>query len=400
MLRKLASRLKRLMQLWKDRLYASFDNESWQGFAIPHGFVLFGGDQLTGMGAMHGCFAPKGITPGADRPNAREIQRAASDIFSSSGETVLLSDVTVVAAMMIAIGLGIGMADAGRTRSASKAAADALATRFAGADAAGGIERRLDFAPRMWLGRSPSPPALLAIDAMQNGLGLVILRGLPSGTQLSAGLRLSPTEWAIAPGDLDNAVLTLPRDAGSDLSPRVEVVDAEGRPGLGFKVEIKHLAPGAATGGEPTGLISTLPPAIAGASPIRTGTVESAPPRTVGIEADPQANAPVAKAPRRARQASGDSRVPVRERRRVHLARERVPPLTAKEVVEKRNAQPAAAGQPLLPFKSLFSQYAPTAGPTGEAAANATESPAALAKPNLFMGIFPRSPMEEEAARR
>lgn len=105
-----------------------------------------------------------------------------------------------------------------------------------------------------------SPPTVAVEDAVPNvqvtmvepvlpapegfdALSAVILRGLPAGSTLSAGRRISETEWTLSAGDLKDVVITLPEDTPPRFRTTVELLRRAGQPAATLNIELRH-APG------------------------------------------------------------------------------------------------------------------------------------------------------------
>jgi hypothetical protein len=70
--------------------------------------------------------------------------------------------------------------------------------------------------------------------------GSVLIRNLPAGTVLSKGKQVSATEWAIARGDLDNVVVTLPANRRGSVKAVIEVLSTTGSQMGSMTVEIRE----------------------------------------------------------------------------------------------------------------------------------------------------------------
>src|SRR5690606_23309174 len=55
-------------------------------------------------------------------------------------------------------------------------------------------------------------------------LSVVILRGLPVGSTLSAGTQLSGTDWMVPAAEIDNVIITLPANVPPRIRATLELV--------------------------------------------------------------------------------------------------------------------------------------------------------------------------------
>ncbi len=215
-------------------------------------------------------------------------------------------------------------------------------------------------------------PAANSRTGAFDALGLVVIRDLPAESSLSAGMRVSPTEWALAQADLKDLTLTLPGDAGPDVRAGIEIFDASGMAAGGMELQIKRLP-----------LVAVVPDGAA------DGAGRSAkPPSRKGNIAT---GAIVRKHELRKTGVSG------RGFKKVQVKLRRLP------------RRPVAAKVP--PAPKIAVQAAVTPAPSSNAKIPALFTPAAeTGKPVkvdgvgqgilINLGVFPRSPMEEEAMRR
>ena len=108
---------------------------------------------------------------------------------------------------------------------------------------------RLTFAPKLegqptqpWVAASPVP----ALETVAAGSApgpvnpdrsdVVVIRNLPPQSSLSAGKRLSPTEWQVPQSKLGGLVVTLP---SLPITTDIEVFDRDGQPAGTARIEIK-----------------------------------------------------------------------------------------------------------------------------------------------------------------
>lgn len=108
---------------------------------------------------------------------------------------------------------------------------------------------RLTFAPKLegqptepWVAASPVP----ALETVAAGSApgpvnpdrsdVVVIRNMPPQSSLSAGKRLSPTEWQVPQSKLGGLVVTLP---SLPITTDIEVFDRDGQPAGTARIEIK-----------------------------------------------------------------------------------------------------------------------------------------------------------------
>ena len=214
-------------------------------------------------------------------PLARVRDWAVCSGFAPGGPVRLL-DATVVMVMLASAGVLIRMADTSPDRNPS---AHAIAQKFsfpnigsniaperfedtpetlkalANPSVLANLEARLTFVPveaMLWnaLPTSTEPPPIRPValdnDRASGGpvldpLSVVILRGLPEGSVLSSGARVSLTAWAVAAGDFDKLVVTLGKSAdrpvlASPVLASVELINPAGFPDGAAQIEIRRLA--------------------------------------------------------------------------------------------------------------------------------------------------------------
>lgn len=82
-------------------------------------------------------------------------------------------------------------------------------------------------------------PVLPAPDGF-DALSAIVLRGLPAGSTLSAGRKISDTEWALPAGDLDNVVVTFPENVPPRFRATVELIRRGGQPAASLNIVVRH----------------------------------------------------------------------------------------------------------------------------------------------------------------
>jgi hypothetical protein len=113
---------------------------------------------------------------------------------------------------------------------------------------AGIIDARFDFAPR--LGDLIDSDSIVAgpddvTDAassvpLSSDAGLILIRNLPAGTVLSAGRRISATDWALTRSDVGNVTVTLPANRRGPVKATIEVFSMSGSQAGTMVVEIRE----------------------------------------------------------------------------------------------------------------------------------------------------------------
>lgn len=119
------------------------------------------------------------------------------------------------------------------------------------------FEPRQPSKPLLLPGKRPSPPEAtasveqhaLVAEPLFDGLGSVILTGLPPSSRLSAGAELSEpgsatSEWAVAFGDLDNLVIELPRHRNGPIRTTLDLRTRAGLKIASLSVELRDDGPG------------------------------------------------------------------------------------------------------------------------------------------------------------
>jgi hypothetical protein len=71
-------------------------------------------------------------------------------------------------------------------------------------------------------------------------LSVVILRGLPVGSTLSAGTQLSGTDWMVPAAEIDNVIITLPANVPPRIRATLELVRRTGQPTVTLTIELRH----------------------------------------------------------------------------------------------------------------------------------------------------------------
>lgn len=193
-------------------------------------------DQLTGMrmpaAIAPGCSAqPVSIArlrTGGTSPNERRAVQVAGVPLPDARDMGLMILFALV--LLVFLTLANNAGSSGRNPSA-----DAIAQKFAagseGEEAEDVLEQRLDFAPRLRLpavaradGARATPMRKLPFDE----LGAIVLRGLPVGARLSAGLPMGEGQWVVSQSDIDKLAILLPGAAQRVSAVRVEVIGRDG----------------------------------------------------------------------------------------------------------------------------------------------------------------------------
>lgn len=432
------------------RMSRALSNLSFDASAALGQLEFFHGDQISGMPslAQFPYLLSRRVTPAgtndettascdeaqqdASARNARPIVGARiarwQDENGQAARTPLTYEASVVVALAITGVLALRMAETPARGESRNAAAESIAAQFAAAsDGAAAIEERFAFARRFrviaapirWFAgngvgarstdassREPETGSSLPFSA----LGAVVIHGLPDGTRLSQGRGAGGT-WIVAPGDLDGMEVVVPAGGITKLArARIEVLDQSGvrRGALAFGLREEEgpgIALGALRGKDGLDWIG----AGAGrrlAAPdrgIRTGAL-NAPAEGEGLEPD---------VPRKVKSAAGHAGAK-RVHRRLHHA-------TAPARTRRAKGTGAAVPSPSVPARpaggaDLTVQPKPPllAQPEGDQdksagillfkPANTQQGQALLPVAPLTsliqLGVFPRSPMEEEAARK
>ncbi len=458
---------KALLARWVRRVAAGVSNMAANvrfdpAAALSH-LDLFHGDQISGMssaamlrfspcahtdrakmkdGAAGGD--PAGVPTGSQSMGT-EVQAARAplgaaiarwqDLDGQLARVPLTYEAGIVVALAVAAVLALRMGDTPARGASRNAAADTIAEQFASAsDGTDIIEERFAFArrfrviaaPGRWFSEDeraglgqpgPSDADAAPVGLPFDALGAVVIRGLPAGTQLTAGRRIG-TAWILAPGDLAGMDVIVPAGGVSALArARIEVFDQAGvRMGalaIGLReAEGPGIALGALRGKEGLDWIG----AAAGrfSTPngdIRTGALNL--PRPAAAADAETAEPPKSQVhPKRAQRRSQRALRPAQARRPkvrpISTATAVSPAATGNTGIAKGGvpAKPA----PQLPLSSLpppllfpskpdspppILLFKPAGGEPGALPAIVTPFSSLIE-----LGVFPRSPMEEEAARR
>ena len=167
------------------------------------------------------------------------------------GRPVRLLDAAVLMVVIASVGVLVRLAG---DPSDHSRAADAIAQRFSGPAGVANAQARLTFVPdeaMLWSSIPPqvqSVPAVVAMLDAESGnrrqaldpLSVIILRDLPEASVLSSGMRVSPTSWAVAAGDLDKLVVTLGRSSDRAIVANLEMISPAGYPDAAALIEIKR----------------------------------------------------------------------------------------------------------------------------------------------------------------
>lgn len=312
---------------------------------------------------------PYGYVTAAARHASAAGKRAHAIIQRFRRSLLARNDAGLLTVTAIALVLLFAFSGVAPGSNARNPEADAIATRFAFAAArseSAALEDRLDFAPRFAIAltarqkdgvrltlASQTPANRLPFDA----LGAILLTGLPEGTSLSAGLDLGHGQWVVSQGDLDRLEMSIPNLLQSALV-RIQVLSRDGVANGSLSMTLT-----------PTGVVEA---SLDGASPIRTGALSRVAPALRDTSPPRQTK----------------TRAPRKERARAKPDAKAARSLqTAPNVVKLQFTQTGPLtpplGSPVLLFKPTSS--APPKEPKVQSAQGAS---------------FPRSPMEEEAARR
>lgn len=395
-----------LVHRWSRRLEERFEASATGAAARFDLMDLLAADQLTGISLYSGAFRP---LPG---PKAKlTLSHAftlADDVRATLARTPGSRDAGLVLAFLLTAAIFVRLAEAAQNSSGRNPRADAIAAKFAGEGelSADVLETRLDFAPRYRLVAGDMETGLPLPDFTAgaplqrfaemtpvpfDALGAVVLHGLPSGSRLSAGQPAGGGDWVVAPGDLAKLEIVVPPGQLSrPLGVSVEVFDrggvSHGAMGLRLKEDGAVIVKRTERPDRPERPDPQVP---AKTSDIRTGALNSA--RDGG-----KSQAAEVVPPRRERSSERKQRKAVR----ASTVRERSTPRP--QVVKVLVQQPPNSIAPPDPTPGTVLLFKPAAQSPSSARATPT-APAAAVKPAASVvksGGFPRSPMEEEAARR
>ncbi|MBL8883431.1 MAG: hypothetical protein JNL45_10305 [Hyphomicrobium sp.] len=424
--------------------------------AVSH-LDLFHGDQISGMSSaamfrfspcahtdrakmqdgaavVDPSRVPTGTQPmGAEAHAARMPLGAAvarwQDLDGQIARVPLTYEAGIVVALAVAALLALRMGDTPARGASRNAAAETIAEQFASAsDETDIIEERFAFARRFRVIAAPSrwfsdtehaglgQPDESNEDAAPVGLpfdslGAIVIRGLPAGTQLTAGRRIG-TAWILAPGDLAGMDVIVPAGGVSALArARIEVFDQAGvymgALAIGLReAEGPGIALGALRGKEGLDWIGAAAGRFSAPNgDIRTGAL-NLPRQATAADAETAEPSKSQVHPKRAQRRAHSALRPAQARRPkargTSTATAVSPAATGNTGIAKGGvpAKPAPlpplfqlkpdAPLPILLFKPAGSQ-------PGADAAPAIVTPFSSL---IQLGVFPRSPMEEEAARR
>jgi len=368
---------------------------------------------------------------GAERHTARMPLGAAiarwQDADGQLARAPLTYEAGIVVALAVAVVLALRAGDTPARGASRNAAADSIAAQFASAsDGTDVIEDRFAFAkrfrvvaaPARWFsdderaglgqaGESNEDAAPVALPF--NSLGAVVIRGLPAGTQLTAGRRIG-NAWIVAPGDLAGMDVIVPAGGVSALArARIEVFDQAG-------VRLGALAIGLREAEGPGIALSALRGkdgldwigAAAGRFSAPSGDI-----RTGALNLPRPAEAEGAETAEPSKSQANPKRAQRRARSAMRPGHARRP--KPRSISTATAASPAAKGDPVIATSSVPAKPVPPPplfplGPNAPAPVllfkPAGSEPGALPaiitpfSSLIQLGVFPRSPMEEEAARR
>lgn len=369
---------------------------------------------------------------GAERHTARRMPLGAAivrwqDADGQLARVPLTYEAGIVVALAVAAVLALRMGDTPARGASRSDAADTIAAQFAAAsDGTDVIEERFAFARRFRVIAAPArwfsdhertgrgQPNESNEDAGPvglpfNSLGAIVIRGLPAATQLTAGRRIG-TAWILAPGDLAGMDVIVPAGGVSALARvRIEVFDPAGvRMGalaIGLReAEGPGIALSALRGKDGLDWIGASAGRFSAPSgDIRTGALNLPRPADAAdaeMAEPPKSQITPKRAQRRARSTT----------RPAHMRRPK-----ARDTSTTTAVSPAAKGDTGIATSSVPAKPVPPP-PLFPLGSNAP-APVLLFKPAgsepgalpaiitpfsslIQLGVFPRSPMEEEAARR
>jgi hypothetical protein len=281
-------------------------------------------------------------------------------------------------APLVAAQLPAAESSANPSRSFSRAAA-ALVTNVPELEAAVTAQPAENVAPGVVLAEAPIAVVAVAPapEAMADPVDTVTVRGLPPSVTMSAGRRISETDWTIAAADAGNLALVVPHDQAGPVRADIEVTSRDGfvlaRLGLNIVRETPPLP---------------QPPVVAEQSEAKPETpapVTSAP----VASAAPVAPAPVASAPIAPEVVAPPAEEPAPEE---SVAETPVTAPSSKAKVSRvKIARPMNLGlakvRPVAPVKTAPVMAAPPPrglfqiGPTGVSVSTAPPPPATPASP-------------------
>lgn len=329
------------------------------------------------------------------RPVGCAIAAIIDDVRLTVRQTSLVFDASILLGLLLVAGASIKLAEFAPVSGKWNSAADDIAERFAAPDASGQFDVRFDFAPRLrFFGAAPveaqesagpagraasiADEARISLPELNSQvgafavLGLVVVRDLPADSAFSAGMRVSPTEWALAQADLKDLTLTLPGDAGPDVKAGIEIFDASGAAAGAMELQIKR-----------------LPLVAAVSDDVADGARQSAKPPS--RKATIATGAIVRKHQLRKPALSG------RGFKKVQVKLRKLPrrPVAAKAPPAPKIAV-QAADKPASTAKTAIQSLFTPAAETGKPVKVEGVGQGIL----INLGVFPRSPMEEESMRR
>lgn len=206
-------------------------------------------------------FSPLGqiASPIGPRDFAHSACRRAADAIRARAPALL------IAAMLVM--LWISVVQSNPLPQQRNPDADAVADRFSRGDApvrppvtesrapsfetledAGIADARFDFAPRLGdlidsdstiAGPGDGTDAASAVP-LSSDAGLILIRNLPAGTTLSAGRRISATDWALTRSNISNVTVTLPAHRRGPVKAMIEVFSMSGSKAGTMLVEIRE----------------------------------------------------------------------------------------------------------------------------------------------------------------
>jgi hypothetical protein len=188
-------------------------------------------------------FSPPGqiASPIGPRDLARSARRKATDAIRAHAPALLIAAILVL--------LWIGVVQSNPLPQQRNPDADAVADKFSRGGApvrppvtessaptfdtledAGIADARFDFAPRLGdlidsdsavAGPDDGTDAASGVQ-LTGDAGLILIRNLPAGTSLSAGRRISATDWALTRSDVGNVTVTLPAHRRGPVKATIE----------------------------------------------------------------------------------------------------------------------------------------------------------------------------------
>ena len=125
---------------------------------------------------------------------------------------------------------------------------DAIVPSFDRLEDTGTSDARFDFAPRLGdlidsdtTAAEPEADTAAANSVqLSSDAGLILIRNLPAGTALSAGRRISATDWALTRSDVGNVTVTLPANRRRPVKAVIEVFSMSGTQTGTLSVELRE----------------------------------------------------------------------------------------------------------------------------------------------------------------